>query len=60
MQHVHHVSIDDSSPVSAERDIQRYTSTKLADFGDIFNDFDFQRLSKQFDGLCEWARLACQ
>ena len=60
MQHVHHVSIDDSSPVSAERDIQRYMSTKLADFGDIFNNFDFQRLSKQSDGLFEWARLACQ
>jgi len=60
MQNVRHVSIDDSSPVSAERDIQRYMSTKLADLGDTFNDVDFQRLSKQSDGLFEWARLACE
>jgi len=60
MQHVHHVSVDDSSLVSAERDIQRYMSTKLAGLGDTFDDADFQRLSKQSDGLFEWARLACE
>jgi len=60
MQHIHHVSIDDSSLVSAERDIQRYISTKLADLRSTFNDVDFQRLSKQSDGLFEWARLACE
>jgi len=60
MPHVHHVSIDDSSLVSAERDIQHYISTKLAVLGDTFNNFDFQRLAKQSDGLFEWARLACE
>jgi len=60
VSHVHHVSIDNISPDSAEDDIKRYVSTKLAVLGDAFNGSDFQRLAQKSDGLFEWARLACE
>jgi len=59
-QHVRHVSMDNISPASAERDIQHYVSTRLANLGDAFNDSDFQILAQKSDGMFEWARLACE
>jgi len=60
VSHVRHVSMDNISPDAVEEDIKCYVSTALAVLGDVFNDFDFQRLAKQSDGLFEWARLACE
>ena len=60
VSHILHRSMDDIWPKSAERDIQRYVTTRLADLHDALNDTDFQRLAQKSDGLFEWARLACE
>ncbi|OAX39070.1 WD40 repeat-like protein [Rhizopogon vinicolor AM-OR11-026] len=54
-------SLDDNvTPESAERDIERYISDKLANLRHVFDDGHFQTLSQKADGLFEWARLACE
>ncbi|OJA16542.1 hypothetical protein AZE42_00647, partial [Rhizopogon vesiculosus] len=58
--HIRCISLDDISPESAGRDIQRYVSTRLVDLRDTFNDADFHRLAQKSAGLFEWARLACE
>ncbi|KAG2337995.1 WD40 repeat-like protein [Suillus weaverae] len=58
--HIHHVSLDDVSPVSTELDIQLYISHKLEDLRHVFNDAHFKALALKSDGLFEWARLTCE
>jgi len=58
--HVRHISMDDIPPLSTERDIQLYLSSKLTGPHNMFDDGHFGRLVQKSGGMFEWARLACE
>jgi hypothetical protein len=51
--------MDNISPVSTERDIQLYISTRLAGTRSLFDNGHLKTLAQKSDGLFEWVRLAC-
>src|SRR6267154_5177269 len=58
VQHIRRLSMDDISPVVAERDIRTFVSKKLEGLSDM-GDREVAALAAKADGLFEWARLAC-
>ena len=58
--HIKHISMDQISKDSVEKDICLYITSQLGGLVDVFSITQIHCLAQLSDGLFEWARLACE
>ena len=58
--HIKHMSMDQISKDSVEKDICLYITNQLGGLVDVFSATQIYCLAQLSDGLFEWARLACE